>query len=260
MYATRYSLYIYIYIYYINVIIVIIRVSSLDHVPTYSSSKVTGCEKCCSGITVCTLTLFNLIDLLIGIVLISFGVYLELKIKFSTHLDEAWLCWSILLLGILLILTCVLSTCAVSSSSCRWASIPSAYIGLFISLLSLVLATAALILKNKIFNYINNNEDELGLSSRDVTFIENWYSVVAYVLFGLFILEIVRYRYSINFRETALRIDGEFDNLLEGEEKQWKDRFSTNKQVREEKYNDLRAYYKSKYNNSDISESDNNQF
>jgi len=230
------------------------RVSSLDHVPTYSSNRVTGCEKCCSGITVCTLSLFNLIDLLIGIVLISFGVFLEIKIKFSTHLQEAWLCWSILLLGILLLFTCTLSTCSVVSSSCRWASIPSAYIGLFISLLSLILATSALILKPKIFNYINNNE--LNLSTKDINFIENWYNVVAYVLFGLFILEIVRYRYSINFRETALRMDGEFDNLLAEDEKQWKDRFSTNKQVREEKYNDLRAYYKSKYNN-DMTESDN---
>ena len=232
------------------------RVQSLDHVPTYSSARVTGCEKCCSGITVCTLSLFNLIDLLIGIVLISFGVFLEIKIKFSTHLDEAWLCWSILLLGILLILTCVLSTCAVTSSSCRWASIPSAYIGLFISVLSLALATSALILQNKIFKYIDNNGDELGLTTKDITFIEQWYSVVSYTLLGLFILEIIRYRYSINFRETALRLDGEYDNLLAEEEKQWKDRFSTNKQVREEKYNDLRDYYKSKYNNND-SENDN---
>ena len=85
---------------------------------------------------------------------------------------------------------------------------------------------------------IDNNGNELGLTVKDINFIENWYSVVSYTLLGLFILEIIRYRYSINFRETALRLDGEYDNLLAEEEKQWKDRFSTNKQVREEKYND----------------------
>ena len=232
------------------------RVQSLDHVPTYSSSRVTGCEKCCSGITVCTLALFNAIDFLIGIVLISFGVFLEIKIKFSTHLDEAWLCWSILLLGILLLLTCCLSSCAVSSPSCRWASIPSAYIGLFVSVLSLALGVSALVLHKKIFSYIDNNGVELGLTAKDISFIENFYSIITYTLLGLFILEIIRYRYSVNFRETALRIDGEYDNLLAEEEKQWKDRFSTNKQVREEKYNDLKAYYKSKYSNND-SENDN---
>lgn len=138
-------------------------------------------------------------------------------------------------------------------------SIPSAYLAIFVAIFAMCVGTAALALQKKVFNYINDNGTDLGLSSKQIDLFKNWYAVTAYVMFGLCVLELLRYMASARYREVQLRMDGEFDALLLEDEKKWNEKIYVNKVGREEKYNDLRAYYKAKYGigqNKDTSQKD----
>jgi len=73
------------------------------------------------------------------------------------------------------------------------------------------------------------------------------YDIIGYALFGICAMQLWRYYSSQGFREQALRIDGEFDALLREEDKHFQDKFSANKSAREEKYDNLRSFYKNKY-------------
>ena len=109
------------------------------------------------------------------------------------------------------------------------------------------MGSAAFAMQDKFYNYLDNEGDSIGLSNNDVNLIKSWYMVVGYGSFGLVIVELLRFKMSQGFRETALQMDGEFDALLEEDKRNWDNTISKNKEEREEKYNDLRAYYKSKY-------------
>ena len=69
-----------------------------------------------------------------------------------------------------------------------------------------------------------------------------------YAVFVMAGLQIYKIFLSRGFREKALRIDGEFERLLHQEDKAHKERIETREKERQEKYNDLRQYYRNKYN------------
>lgn len=225
------------------------RVQSLDHVPTSSSSRVTGCEKTCLSLNTCYLQFFNLVDFCVGMMLGIFGFYLygKLGVESFSNVRIAWLEYLCLALGVMLLLGSFLSFCAITNTSCRWAVIPSAYIGILVAMLSLLLGCLVFGLKSKTHSYLAENSASIGLTPAEVTDVENWYNIIGYCLFGLCVIEILRYRISRGYREAALRVDGEFDALLAEEDKMYQDRFQVNKSAREEKYDNLRSYYRNKY-------------
>lgn len=104
------------------------------------------------------------------------------------------------------------------------------------------------------FNYLDNNGEDLGLSSPDIDLLKAWFNIVAYGMFGLFVLEIIRYKVSMKYRAEALRIDGEFDALLDEDNKAWNEKIQSNKSAREGKYSDMRAHYKAKYSSKPMEE------
>jgi len=97
------------------------------------------------------------------------------------------------------------------------------------------------------FQYFANNGSSAGLSGKEIELIENFYQFIAYGFFVLCAIQLLRFRASMNFRESALRIDGEYDALVDQDEKNWSQKFSTNSVARKEKYDDLRQHYKNKY-------------
>ncbi len=124
---------------------------------------------------------------------------------------------------------------------------PSRVFALVVALLGIAMGSAAFALKEKFYDYLDENGNDIGLTDNDIDLVKAWYMFVAYGTFGLVILEIVRFKLSQGFREAALQMDGEFDALLEEDRKNWDNKISRNKEEREEKYNDLRSYYKNKY-------------
>jgi hypothetical protein len=66
-------------------------------------------------------------------------------------------------------------------------------------------------------------------------------------LFAVGILCIFKLWVIMGFRSSAERLDDEFEALLTEDNNLWNEKMSINKVSREEKYNDLRAYYKEKY-------------
>jgi hypothetical protein len=45
-----------------------------------------------------------------------------------------------------------------------------------------------------VFSYLDDNYDSMGLKEDEVDIFETWYNVVSYGLFGLFAIEICRFR------------------------------------------------------------------
>ena len=225
------------------------RVQSLDHVPTSSSSRVTTCEKTCLSMSTLQLQLFNVVDFSVGMMLGIFGFYLYGKLGTESFSDVriAWLEYLSLALGILLLSSSLLSFCAITNTSCRWAIIPSAMIGVVVAVLSLLLGCLVFGLKSKTHTYLSEHGSSIGLTQVEIDDIEKWYNIIGYALFGLCLVQILRYRTSRGYREAALRVDGEFDALLADEDKMYQERFQANKGVREEKYENLRSYYRNKY-------------
>ncbi len=60
-------------------------------------------------------------------------------------------------------------------------------------------------------------------------------------------LHLYRFILTRNYRKEQLRIDGEYEALLEEEDKKLKGKLESKDKERSEKYEDLRAYYKNKY-------------
>ena len=132
-------------------------------------------------------------------------------------------------------------------TGCRWLVNPSSFLAILVAVLSLALGSASLAEKNKVFSYLDNDGSDAGLSSKDISLIKTWYNIISYGLFGLFALEIIRFIIGRRYRESALRIDGEFDALLSEDDRRWNNKISENKSARGSKYEDLRAHYKAKY-------------
>lgn len=195
------------------------------------------------------LQVFNLIDFCVGMLLGVWGFYLYTKLGSSSFTDPsiAWLEWISLILGVLLLTSSFLSFCAIANSSCRWAVIPSSYIGLLVAILALLLATLLLSLEPRLHTYLSNHGAAIGLNTAEISDVEKWCRIMAYSLFTLTAVQLLRYRVSRGYREAALRVDGEFDALLAEEDKLFQERFLSNREAREEKYDNLRSFYKNKY-------------
>jgi hypothetical protein len=101
--------------------------------------------------------------------------------------------------------------------------------------------------KNKIFSYLENNYNNLGVQQSEVLWIKTWYNVIAYALFGLCVMELVRFKLSLGYKNRIIRVDGEFDALLEEDNRKWKESLIESRQCRSEKYKELRSHYKAKY-------------
>lgn len=226
------------------------RVSSLDHAPTQASARVTNCDKCCIRLSKWELHIINFMDFLFGVLLLSFGVKLFDKMG-SQNFENGhvgWLCWLVTLLGVMLILCCLLSVCGLTGGeSYRCCVTPSAWLGVFVGVFSLITAGCVYGFKTDIYSSLNTQGSSLGLDPNEIADIKSWYVFIPWVLFGSFITEVLRFRASSHFRQNINKMDGEFDGLLAEEDRAYANKMANNSASREEKYSNLRQHYKSKY-------------
>lgn len=221
--------------------------------PLGSSARVSQCDKCCFSLASFTLQIFNAVNFALGCVLLAYAVYLyEVLGMDLTDPESAWFGWTAILLGALLLLESLTSFCAISTRGCRWAIHPSKILSGIIGVLSAVLGALGLALRKTNLNYIDDHQDSLGLTDKEVQTVKNWYLVMACSLLVLFLIEVARLVLSSGYDDTAVRMDGEFDALMAEEDQLWQERMDSNHTARKKKYKDLRAYYKAKYGNPDV--------
>ena len=209
------------------------------------SSKVSNLGWCCYYFNTYALIIQNIIDLLVSFILLFFGAYLykNLNHKFSDS-QTAWLVASCIIIGTLLFMTCMLSFISISCTSCRCLAVVSGNLATLVAISCLILAITFAILRDNIFEYFDQNKDEIEISESELEFIKAWYTFANICLFLLSILEFVRYQLSLRFRVTSYRIDGEFKALIDEEEAQYNERHEKRKKEIRSKYKNLREYYK----------------
>jgi hypothetical protein len=83
-----------------------------------TATKVTCLERFCVYLSATWLHIFNIVDLIGGVSLITFGLYMRVRIgaDFFENLHTSWFPISSLLIGTLLVLTSLLSVCAILNS------------------------------------------------------------------------------------------------------------------------------------------------
>ena len=161
----------------------------------------------------------NFVDLAASVMLIYLGFYLyeELGSDFNNP-RVAWLGYCCFGLGGLLFLVSMFSFFSICCPMCRCLGAVSEKLASLVAILCLILGITCLIMRKDILDYFDSNADELHLSEDDITFMEDWYDATNIFLLALFILELVRYQASLQYRLTSYRIDGEFKALIDGDE------------------------------------------
>lgn len=204
----------------------------------------------CMTVLAFQLQAYNIIDFVIGLALGVFDWYLIQVYSKNTsgenNVEIFVVIWLAGILGALLLLSSFLSFCAITNNGCRSTLIPSAYIGVVIAFVSAFLGTLIFALQKNVYAYLK--DDPSGqFSSKQINTIENFYIALGISLFALTITQVLRFRASHGFRAEALRIDGEFDTLLDTRDKAHQDEMNRLKTTWEQRYAALRTYYEEKY-------------
>jgi len=159
------------------------------------------------------------VDCLAGIVLLVYGFYLYSTLKIdSSDPKLQWTFASSMSLGILLTLASCFSFIGISADSCRCALSVSAWLTIPVALTELVLAIVFSLCKDEVFDLLDEEKEKLHLTQEAFETFQMWYQVVVWVLFGLFMCEVVRFHVSKNLRD-AINLDiDEYYRLLDKEQ------------------------------------------
>lgn len=211
-----------------------------------NKAKVSKFDKGCLSLATVIIQIFNLIDFVLGCALLAFTVYFYEIVGETSFLNPhaAWAGWCCGCLGILLLFMSFMSLIGISSPGCRWAIVPTKTLSLIVTGFDIGLGAAFILKKKDFLDYVDSIN---GVTDKDMNILKSWYVVLNYAFFAMAVLEIVRYILSRHYREDAIRVDGEFAALLTEDDNMWRQRLATNQAAREDKYNDLRNYYKNKY-------------
>lgn len=208
----------------------------------------TCCQRCEDNVAKFGVFVMNLIDFLIGSMFLTFGVYLRVQLGSDTDdIHTAWLTYVVLIIGACLLLIVVLSFTSMNLTDCKVGVVVSGYLALFVSMSSLIMAVTSLVVRGDLFNYLDSNGDDIGLSSQDIDKIKGWYSWVIFGLFCSFVLEFIRYKWSSFLYVNYAAVDARYQGLLAQEEDEYEVRINAGRAERAEKYDNLRNHYKNKY-------------
>ncbi|RHY87606.1 hypothetical protein DYB35_013239 [Aphanomyces astaci] len=196
-------------------------------------------EECCSG---AALFVCNGIDLACGMALVAYGSYLGLN-----HFAPEWLFGPLLALGGLLVLTALMSWCGSASRSCTSLLLVSSMLLVLVALLELVLAIVIFTQGTAIEHFLEDHQAQLHLTDDELRVLEKNKFIPAYILIGLFVMEVFRYCCSSYLRRSRLENKYAYMNLknLKGMEAELVR--DSRKQDLSSKYENLKGHYKAKY-------------
>lgn len=221
------------------------------------SPSMTCCQRFEDGAAQFGLFLMNLTDAFLGGMFVSFGVYLRVQLGSNTNdAHTAWLAYLALIVGICLLIIVIFSFTSMNLTSCKFGVVLSGYLALCVSITSFIMAITALVVRSDLFDYLEHNGDDLGMSGGDIDGIKTWYSWVVVGLFCTFILQFVRYKWSsFLYRNYAVR-DARYQSLLALEEEEYEVKLNAGRAERSERYGNLKNHYKNKYGQRENSNED----
>lgn len=212
-----------------------------------SNAAVSGCEKLTYSWSAGILHLMNLVTLIVGVVCFAYAVTIFNSLyPHDMNIRIAWIPWGLGIDGTLFVIESLFCFTAIVTT-CRSIIIVPKFLVVLAAISSLALSITALAQKPSVYSYLDEGSDQTALTDKQTTDMKDWYVIVAYTLFSVGILCFVKLWFMMGFRTAAERLDDEFEALLTEDQTLWDDKMSINKVTREEKYNDLRAYYKQKY-------------
>ncbi|CAH0486887.1 unnamed protein product [Peronospora farinosa] len=142
-------------------------------------------SKCCSG---SALFVFNGVDLVCGVALIVYSLYIGL----NGYAPE-WLYMPIVVVGSLLLLSVLMSWCGASNQSCSMCLSCSSYLLILLSLAELALGVVILTQGSSIDRFLQQHQQELHLTDDQLHRLENYKFIPAYGLLALFMMEVLRF-------------------------------------------------------------------
>ena len=200
---------------------------------------------------------FIVVDMIIGGFLIAFGFLLYDRLGLITiPFEISWLIWSYFIIGGIIIFEAFLSSIALISQSCRYASIIPKKLTIIVTIISFIIGVLIFIIQQFVFNFLNHHVLQYGLSSYDLEIIKNYYEISASCMMGIIpFLQGIKYYLNKSFLIIIVQSDGEFESLLDGNKKDFEDNINASKILRNVRYIDMREYYTSKYQNPSSSSS-----
>ncbi|DAZ99095.1 TPA: hypothetical protein N0F65_008400 [Lagenidium giganteum] len=200
--------------------------------------------ECCSG---SALFIFNGVDLICGIVLTVYSLYLGVN-----GYAPLWLYAPILGVGGLLVLASLMSWCGAAHTSCSLCLSISSGLLVLLSLAEVTLAIVILTQGAAINKFLRDHQAELKLTDKQLRQFEKNKFFPAYVLLGLFAMELLRFCCSSELQRVRERQKFRYRKL--SALRDLEDNLITVKKEHEisSKYADLREKYKNKYTAPDL--------
>ncbi|TMW55497.1 hypothetical protein Poli38472_010379 [Pythium oligandrum] len=140
------------------------------------------------------LFLFNGVDIVCGVVLTVYGLYLG-----TNHYAPEWLYAPILVVGGVMVVTATMSWCGASHRSCSMMLSLSSYLLFLLAIMELVLAIVIFTQGSAINKFLRDHQEELKLTDDELRRFEDSKFLPAYLLIGLFVMEVMRFCCSSEF-------------------------------------------------------------
>lgn len=177
----------------------------------------TCCTKVCNFLSSFWLQIFNFLDLAVGCILLSFGIYVKFVLPDDGTLKEhqalLLIGWTSFILGLLFLLVALFSFCGIVSNSCRFAVIPSGYIALLLGVFSLSAGIAAVLCNEEVLKFVDENQERLNMTPQHVEVVHVFYDIICIVFFTSFVVELMRFGLSSQYHATSNLMD--IDNDIE---------------------------------------------
>lgn len=148
-------------------------------------SRWRSCKQCLSEYT---LFLFNLVDMVCGIILIIYSSHLGIN-----HYAPEWLYEPILVLGSFIVVAVLINWCGTTHHGCECCLTLSSWLLVVLALGELVLATLILAKGPEINQFLHQHQEELKLTDEELKLLESHKFVPVYIFAGLFVMESVRF-------------------------------------------------------------------
>ncbi|KAG7376776.1 hypothetical protein PHYPSEUDO_012763 [Phytophthora pseudosyringae] len=154
------------------------------------------------------LFVFNGVDLVAGIALCVYSLYLG-----TNHYAPLWLYVPLLTIGSVLVVASLMSGFGLAFRSCSGCMALSSDVLVWISLAELGLAVVIFTQGGAIDKFLRDHSSELKLSADQLTQFEHHKYYPAYVLLVLCFMEALRQRYSTTLHHARLRRQYQYEML-----------------------------------------------
>ncbi|CAH0479888.1 unnamed protein product [Peronospora belbahrii] len=154
------------------------------------------------------LFIFNGVDLVAGIVLCIYSLYIGVN-----RYAPVWLYVPLLTIGSILVVTSLMSSCGLVFQSCSFCMELSSGILGWVSLAELGLAIVIFTQGGSIDKFLHQHSKELKLSGDQLARFEYHKFYPAYALLALSLMEALRQRYSVTLHHARLRRQYQYDML-----------------------------------------------